>query len=272
MSRCTRSTVQRQYFTYLAFFCACVCVFQTFFCEHGLGFRTNWYENLIMRTSCSSSSSCAVITMPSYSSAKLVCALKAPLTEFTPHILHVAGTLDLTQLAGSDPGPPPVPEPEPPATGIMHAASEAYRFQEMPRMPMATPQAPVIEPETPQHMTPPQFPGQQYLPPAGANSAGSAPYGGLGYYQHYPHAGTVDPYHPHSSDHFVPAMAAPPQNRQPDPYTFPMPPRPVVEPAAIAGEGARKRAADAVVAATAAMKRARTDETAPIAKMEGHPE
>ena len=186
-------------------------------------------------------------------------------------MLHDTGTLDLTQLAGSDPGPPPVPEPEPPASGIMHAASEAYRFQEMPRMPMATSQAPVIEPETPQHMAP-QFPGQQYLPPSGAGTAGPAPYGGLGYYPHYPHAGPVDPYHPHASDHFVPSMAAPPQSRQPDPYTFPMPPRPVVESVAIAGEGARKRAADAVVAANAAMKRARSDETAPIPKMEGQAE
>lgn len=138
-------------------------------------------------------------------------------------------------------------------------------------MPMATSQAPVVEPETPQHMAT-QFPSQQYLPPSGAGTAGPAPYGSLGYYPHYPHAGPVDPYHPHASDHFVPSMAAPPQNRQPDPYAFPMPSRPVVESVAIAGEGARKRAADAVVAANAAMKRARTDETAPIANMEGHAE
>eukprot|EP00752_Nemacystus_decipiens_P009884 g8817.t1 len=74
-----------------------------------------------------------------------------------PEAEYFFGTLDLTRLAGSDPGPSPAPEPEPPASGIMHAASEAYRFQEMPRMAMAASQAPAVEPETPQHMSP-QFP------------------------------------------------------------------------------------------------------------------
>lgn len=191
---------------------------------------------------------------------------QALLTVRCTSFLCSPGTLDLTQLAGSDPGPSPVPEPEPPASGIVHAASEACRFQQIPRMPRATSQAPAVETETPPRMASPQFPGQQYLPPATASPTGPAPYGGLGYYQHYPHA---DPYHPHSNDHFGPPMPTPPQSRQPDPYTFPIPPRPVPEPAAAVGEGARKRAADGTVAATATVKRARADDTVPTAGTEG---
>lgn len=178
-----------------------------------------------------------------------------------PLCLCASGTLDLTQLAGSDPGPSPAPEPEPPASGIMHAASEAYRFQEMPRMAMAASQAPAVEPETPQHMSP-QFPVQRYLPAAGASPTGPPPYGGLAYYQHYPHAGAVDPYNPHSTDHFGTSMASSPQTLPPDPYAYVSSSRPVVEQASAAGDGTRKRASDGTVASSAsAGKRARTDET-----------
>ncbi|CBJ26123.1 conserved unknown protein [Ectocarpus siliculosus] len=180
-----------------------------------------------------------------------------------PEAEYFFGTLDLTQLAGSDPGPPPAPEPEPPASGIMHAASEAYRFQEMPRMAIAASQAPTVEPETTQHMAP-QYPVQQYLPAAGASPTGPPPYGGLAYYQHYPHA--VDPYSPHSTDHYGPHMAAPQQQAlPPDPYAFATAGRPVVERTPEGGEGARKRAAEGAAAtiATAGIKRARTDENPP---------
>ena len=144
----------------------------------------------------------------------------------------------------------------------MHAASEAYRFQEMPRMAMAASQAPAVEPETPQHMSP-QFPVQQYLPAAGASPTGPPPYGGLAYYQHYPHAGAVDPYNPHPSDHFGTSMASTPQTLPPDPYAYVSSARPVIEQTSAAGDGARKRASDAAVAssASAGNKRARTDET-----------
>lgn len=139
-------------------------------------------------------------------------------------------------------------------------------------MPMATSQTPTIESEAPQHMAP-QFPGQQYLPPTAVSPTGPAPYGGLGYYPHYaPHAGSVDPYHPHPNDRFGPPMATPPQTHQPDPYTFPMPQRPVVEPSTT-GEGVRKRAAEGVVApAGAAIKRARADGSASGAEAEGSTE
>eukprot|EP00903_Cladosiphon_okamuranus_P013909 g12937.t1 len=179
-----------------------------------------------------------------------------------PEAENFFGTLDLTQLAGSDPGPSPAPEPEPPASGIMHAASEAYRFQEMPRMAMAASQAPAVEPETPQHMSP-QFPVQQYLPAAGASPTGPPPYGGLAYYQHYPHAGVVDPYNPHPTDHFGASMASSPQTLPPDPYAYVSSARPVIEQASAVGDGARKRASDGTVAssASAGNKRARTDET-----------
>lgn len=191
---------------------------------------------------------------------------------------RVSGTLDLTQLAGSDPGPSPVPEPEPQPSGIMHAASEAYRFQEMPRMPRTAPQAPVVEPETPPHLAPPQFAAQQYLPTAAVSPTGPAPYGGLGgYYQHYPphpqRAANVDPYHSHPNDPFGPPMTAPPQSHPPDPYGFPMA-RPVVDAAPVVGEGARKRAVEAaaVAAAAANAKRVRTDDAVPVADTQARAE
>lgn len=129
-------------------------------------------------------------------------------------------------------------------------------------MAMAASQAPTVEPETPQHMAP-QFPVQQYLPSAGASPTGPPPYGGLAYYQHYPHAG-ADPYNPHSPDHFGTPMVAPPQTLPPDPYAFPTPARGVMEPAQVTGEGARKRSSDGSVVNPAAggTKRARTDGTA----------
>lgn len=186
-----------------------------------------------------------------------------------------------------------MPEPEPPATGIMQAASEAYRFQEIPRIQRTAPQVPTAESDAPPHMAP-QFPGQQYLAPAAASPTGPAPYGGLGYYQHYPHAGNVDPYHAHTNFTAVepPMAVATPQSRQPDPYAFAMPPRTVVEPtaavaaaaaaataaaaaavvsAAAVGEGARKRAAEGVFAANTAPKRIRTDDKLPTANTNGHP-
>lgn len=129
-------------------------------------------------------------------------------------------------------------------------------------MAMAASQAPTVEPETPQHMAP-QFPVQQYLPAAGASPTGPPPYGGLAYYQHYPRAGAVDPYNPHSTDHFGPPMAPPPQTLPPDPYAFSTPARTVIEPAQASGEGARKRGSDGAVASAAdgGSKRARTEGT-----------
>lgn len=145
----------------------------------------------------------------------------------------------------------------------MHAASEAYRFQEIPRMAIAASQAPAVEPETSQHMAP-QYP--QYLPAAGVSPTGPPPYGGLAYYQHYSHA--VDPYNPHSTDHYGPHMAAPQQALPPDPYAFGTPARPVGESVPNAGDGLRKRAVDGAAAAVAAscLKRARTDDTVPSAE------
>lgn len=131
-----------------------------------------------------------------------------------------------------------------------------------------TPQAP-IELEAPPpppppppasaHMAP-QFAGQPYLSPTAASPPGPASYGGMGYhYPHFPHTGGVDPYHTHPNDHYGTPMATPPQSRPPDPYTFPMPPRPNIDAAAAVGEGARKRAAEEMAAVT--IKRARPDET-----------
>lgn len=129
-------------------------------------------------------------------------------------------------------------------------------------MAMAASQAPSVEPETPQHMSP-QFPVQQYLPAAGASPTGPPPYGGLAYYQHYPHAGAVDPYNTHPPDHFGAAMASSPQTLPPDPYTYVSSARPVIEQGSAAGDGARKRAPDGAMASasSAGNKRARTDES-----------
>lgn len=150
-----------------------------------------------------------------------------------------AGTLDLTQLAGSDPGLSTLPDPEPQAASIIQPTSEAYRFQ-----------APVVESESP-----PQFSGQQYLAPGTENSSAPPPYGSLGYHQHYPHAGNVDPFHPHASFAALESSmaASTPQSRPPDPYSFQMHTRPVPEPAAAAASataaaavehGRRKRTAE----------------------------
>ncbi len=131
-------------------------------------------------------------------------------------------------------------------------------------MAMAASQAPTVEPESQQHMAA-QFPVQQYLPTAAASPTGPPPYGGLAYYQHYPHAGAVDPYNPHPTDHFGGSMASQPQSLPPDPYGFVTSARPVMEPSAAAGDGSRKRASDGAVSSPAASgnKRARSDEGGP---------
>lgn len=129
---------------------------------------------------------------------------------------------------------------------------------------MPAPQAPPpVGPETPRMPT--QFSGPAYLTPTPATSPGSAQYGPLGYhYQHYPHAGSVEPFHAHGNEHFGPPMAGAPQVHQPESYSFAVPPRASVE-APMITEESRKRSVDgdANTNSVATPKRVRADETVP---------
>lgn len=164
-----------------------------------------------------------------------------------------SGTLDLTQLAGTDPGPP-VPEHEAQA-GVMHP-TEAYQYQDMSHMAGVAPHPTDAEG---QHVAP-QFHGQQYLPPTAAGAVVATQYGGVTYqYQHYPHGPSVDPFNPHATDHFGGVRPAAPQGHPADPYTLPVPPNPTEDPAAL-GDVSRKRVAEESIATTGPPKRGKPDD------------
>lgn len=165
--------------------------------------------------------------------------------------LTFSGTLDLTQLAATDPGPPPVSEHEVPA-GMIHPA-ESYRFQDMSQTPAGTH---AVDAEG-QHVAQ-QFTGQQFLPTAAAAVSASTQYGTLNYhYQHYPHAAGVDPFVAHGGGHFSGTMAGARQDHQPDPYVLQNTQNPM-ETSSTSDEGIRKRLSEE--SSSNVSKRARADE------------
>lgn len=189
--------------------------------------------------------------------------LTTPCGSPTSFSTRVPDKLDLTQLAGADPGPASAAEHEIPA-GIMHPA-DSYRYQDVSRMPGGGAHA--VDSDG-QHLAQ-QYAGQQYLPSTSANASASVQYGALGYhYQHYPHAAGVESFSTHAADHYAGTAPAPSQGHQPDPYAIATTPTPAVEVTAAAAaaaavtvaedEESRKRSGEDPVASTA--KRARADE------------